>query len=275
MRKYVKLLKCSQDTHWSAHRSSKLNDSSWNLVTIGMFQGGFYAELKCIWAPLCTPNSKLLLLIEILVCYQLFFTMGGFPLQKQRGLLWNLQSLSCSCVRSPQKETERPECLWPLQIIMALWAFSSSLVRFRGRLNPRNPQCTGHSSGTAAGSTDKTPQSAFQKHSHHTPAHQLGWLEHTPRVSGVGHQDNSLTLLTDSASGFVAVTAAFLTSLWLLCFPEHMFSVPGCTWPSGMEVSYSDSYHRCVWIIPNYLFNCDNRVWGHLKIMQLCVFPVI
>lgn len=40
------------------------------------------------------------------------------------------------CVRDPQKETERPECLWPLQIIRDLSAVSSSLVMFSGKMEP-------------------------------------------------------------------------------------------------------------------------------------------
>ena len=40
------------------------------------------------------------------------------------------------CVRGPQKESERPEYLWPLQIIMDLLALSSSVVMFSGKIEP-------------------------------------------------------------------------------------------------------------------------------------------
>lgn len=158
MRKYVKLLKCSQDTRWSAHRSSKSNDSSWNLVTIGMFQGCFYAELKCIWAPLCTPNSKLLLLIEILVSYQLFYH-GVFPLQKQGTSMKFAEPFMLLCKKSPERERDLSACghcrlSWPCGLSAAPWSGSGE---------------------------DWT----LETHSALVTA-RLDWREHTPRMPGVG-----------------------------------------------------------------------------------------
>lgn len=129
---------------------------------IGVLQGCFCTEWKCIWAPICTLGITLPL-VEVLLCCQVVFTMGaslpgsrgdfyevcrpcwprsleGEPGRSECRQLWHSTFLRSSGMQWCSSAAMKHSCLWMCSW-MAHSAFSLYLkeIGTSGRLS--SPQC--------------------------------------------------------------------------------------------------------------------------------------